>query len=773
MPPWRRKHDDPGGPGLEAATVVRPASLEELLTLCRERPPGQRLKAAGSHWALSDAAVSDHTFIETNDPADVGPALSRTLPDVVPDRLNPAWVAAVLARDEPSPVTYVHVEAGKRIYQLYAELDQLDDGSGPTLAGWFRRQHGKGYFEGRWAFATLGGAGGQTVVGALTTGTHGGDFTLPPLADSVVALHLVTDGGRHYWVEPTREDRLTDDGALRDLYGQARYGGPDAFEVIRDTGVFDAVLVSAGRMGTIYSVVLRAVRQYGLHEERRLSTWQDVRGLLAAVPGIAAPAPLYTAAAAGEVGNRFLQVAVLLTPHANFTRNRVGVTKRWVNAWESGRHPAAGRAERVGDQDGTDPRTGSPRFSRAGRSHPYTPDAADQSGDPDFLNRACSEGSFVRGVVEWVIEQVEDFVRSNGVAVGITIAAVGAAGGLGLLALAAALLAILVLLRELLEEAGADDTLGEWMEKLKDTLLDPDADPATRAAGLFVWQMISLEIFEMMQKDRDYDALSYAVMDQRGYLDISCEVNVSSMEAFFDARDPRLVAFVDALIAFETNQELHGRAFVGYASLRFTGPSRATLGMAQFGTSCSVEVAGLNDVDGGAQLVDFAQRLALNPNVGALLHWGQENAATAADVERGFGDSAAAPGGPLGSWRAVLARLTDNGRLDGFSSAATRAWGLEVVAPVAGSIAVDDLAPGVGRPISLRWDCAANPPSARLRLQDFAATEVRELGTHPLQGEIAHTFTTPGTHRVLLTVSTGTGGDLRTAHTGVTVTVTG
>jgi len=42
----------------------------------------------------------------------------------------------------------------------------------------------------------LGGVDGQTVFGELTTGTHGGDFAQPPIADSVAALHLVADGRR-------------------------------------------------------------------------------------------------------------------------------------------------------------------------------------------------------------------------------------------------------------------------------------------------------------------------------------------------------------------------------------------------------------------------------------------------------------------------------------------------------------------------------------------------------------------------------------------------
>jgi hypothetical protein len=185
--------------------------------------------------------------------------------------------------------------------------------------------YGTDKYFGPWAFRTLGGAGGQTVVGALTTGTHGGDFRQPPIADLVAAVHLVSDSGRHYWIEPESTLPLTDEGALKSLYGADVYGGTDNFEVIRDDQVFNAVIVSAGRFGIIYSVVLRAVRQYMLREERQLSDWQDVRSLIADYQS-----GLYTT----PENNRFLQIAVCLTPYRNSTLNLCGVTKRWMVKWD-------------------------------------------------------------------------------------------------------------------------------------------------------------------------------------------------------------------------------------------------------------------------------------------------------------------------------------------------------------------------------------------------------------------------------------------------------
>lgn len=126
-----------------------------------------------------------------------------------------------------------------------------------SLAVLLQHAYNNTSYFGPWAFRTMGGAGGQTVFTALTTGTHGGDFRALPIADSVLAMHLVTDGGKHYWIEPETSPttvRMTDDTKLRALYGTPRYGGPGNFEIRRSDDLFNAVLMSAGRFGIVYSV---------------------------------------------------------------------------------------------------------------------------------------------------------------------------------------------------------------------------------------------------------------------------------------------------------------------------------------------------------------------------------------------------------------------------------------------------------------------------------------------------------------------------------------
>src|SRR5205823_6161536 len=52
------------------------------------------------------------------------------------------------------------------------------------------------------AMLNLGGYTGQTIAGAIVTGTHGSGMDLGPLADFVMSLQLVTTGGKLYQIEP-------------------------------------------------------------------------------------------------------------------------------------------------------------------------------------------------------------------------------------------------------------------------------------------------------------------------------------------------------------------------------------------------------------------------------------------------------------------------------------------------------------------------------------------------------------------------------------------
>ncbi|MEO0644667.1 MAG: hypothetical protein AAFZ17_00715 [Cyanobacteria bacterium J06650_10] len=700
--------------------------------------------------------------------------MGRTLYEVVPGCMNEGFVEAMASKfpkpfstdsaDENEGTYLVHFESGKRVYQLYAELDEGDDANANSLAQLIARRYGNANYLGSWALQTMGGAAGQTVFGALTTGTHGGDIYFPPMADAVVAMHLVADGGKHYWIEsePAEgEYPLTDDNALISLYSSDEFGGLENFEIIRDDEIFNAVLVSAGRFGIVYSVVMRCVRQYSLHEERRLHVWQDIKQKLKDPSS-----DLYRNPSSDSYRQRFLQIAVCLTPHKNFKKNLCGVTKRWnvPLAQNPDTLQPIGRAERRGSKlDSFDSRSQSPFFENAGNSIGYVPDPEHphQALPANFLEKACANADFIEGIVETVHQEIVEFVENNTVAVGSAIAAVTVVAGVGvLLAIAAVLIAVAAALLSWLDgkknQGGINGTLGQTLNEIKDLLLKGnDSDEMT--AGLFIWQCIAYKIFESEQSDLDFEAISYAVMDRHNYLDQSCEVDVDSIEVFFDATDPMLVAFIDALIAFEIRQEYEGKAMLGYASLRFMGKTQALLGMQKYPLTCAVEVAGLKDVSGSKELVDFAIACARDKNFRGILHWGQRNESTMSDIQDRFGDALASPSGALSRWRNSLSRITDNGRLDGFSSKFTRRVGLEIVSPRVEYFKSNTLDATLGELIELSWDCSSNPAHTKVILEAFGIRET----VLPLFGSRSIEATQRGSHQIALNLSLELNGEMR------------
>jgi hypothetical protein len=673
--------------------VHYPTTLKDLIEICSAEGRGN-MTAAGSHWSLSGAAIADSEFIETNDPNNEHPAMAHTLYEVIPGCLSQAVLDSFVRTRTPERYL-VHVEAGKRIYQLYSELDYGDIDPVtkvariPSLAAAIEQANGNAAYTMPMALPTMGSAGMQTIVGALTTGTHGNSLELSAVSACVRAIHLVADGGAHYWIEqrdkgPFGGGPLVDDDKLRGLYGEV--GGeerPDrAFHIERDNDLFNAVLVSAGRFGVIYSVVLEVVPQFYLKQRVNLRTWQEVKAEIEELKGHrdgqAWPELLKHSDPAKPLDRtEYLQAVVCLTPESNGASNLCGVTKRWRLDYRptdpQGR--IIGRPERRGDPSGAhDARTGWLIFPNAGTQHAYSP-----SG-PSLLESACmGAGGFAATALKQMEKELVEFVESNGEIIGPAMAAVAAAGGLGLLALLAVFVILIEVVRRLLEEIDDDSTLADTMEVAHRAFVTA-REQIGGPAATFAWRMFVNGLFKLLQKDgEEMEAISYAILENHDYLDRNCNVELDSLEVFFDARGDRgqkLIPYIDALIAHEIALEVEGLAFCGYAALRFMGQTEALIGMQRWPLSVSVEVAGLHGVRGTNEMMDYASQLARDFNAGSILHWGQRNDYTAVELDRWF--RYVEHSEDLNRWRAQLARITDNGRLNHFSNGQTMRWGLEV-----------------------------------------------------------------------------------------------
>ena len=227
---------------------------------------GARLGIVGSLWSYSncvagfgadapDWLLSTECSTEGTDSVDMTDCrINEVLMSAVYADAESVLDDATLARfapadpstlDAPPPVPptrnrLVHVKAGLKLAHLNC---MLESNSIPL------------------AMATLGGSNGQSIAGAISTGTHGTNPTLPPIQDFVRAIHLVGPGGKQWWIEPESAP-VTVESEMRELMA-SRVLDP-CLELVYDDPLFDACLVSLGAAGVIYSVVIEAMPKYHL-----------------------------------------------------------------------------------------------------------------------------------------------------------------------------------------------------------------------------------------------------------------------------------------------------------------------------------------------------------------------------------------------------------------------------------------------------------------------------------------------------------------------------
>jgi hypothetical protein len=105
---------------------------------------------------------------------------------------------------------------------------------------------------------TSGASNGQTIAGAIATGTHGSTLEFGAMQDFVVGLHLVLSPDRHVWLERASAPAIHDE--IPQNLGA---------ELIRDDALFDAALVSLGSFGIVHGVLLQAEDLYYLQAWRQ------------------------------------------------------------------------------------------------------------------------------------------------------------------------------------------------------------------------------------------------------------------------------------------------------------------------------------------------------------------------------------------------------------------------------------------------------------------------------------------------------------------------
>lgn len=102
-----------------------------------------------------------------------------------------------------------------------------------------------------------GASNGQTIAGALSTGTHGAAIDVGAIPDFVTGLHIVTGGNKHIWLER----------ASYPVASKAFVDWLDA-ELVQDDAQFNAALVSFGSFGFIHGIMIETEPQFLLTEHR-------------------------------------------------------------------------------------------------------------------------------------------------------------------------------------------------------------------------------------------------------------------------------------------------------------------------------------------------------------------------------------------------------------------------------------------------------------------------------------------------------------------------
>jgi hypothetical protein len=451
-----------------------PVSLAGLVAAVRKaEAAGKRAHAYGSRWSYSDCALTSDYLISTG-------AFHHPL-QTVQSALLPGQ----------SPLIF-HVEAGISIEALYLALRDRD-----------------------LALETMGATAGQTLAGAISTGTHGGDKFLPPLADSVLAIHLVGAGGTQFWIEPSKG--ITDPTLLRERVI------PDvaAQNIVYDDATFDACLVSLGCMGVIYAVVLRVRAPYDLEETTTPTSWQVFK--------------LQASSLLTDPKHRFLQLIV--NPYRDGNADNLCLVTT--------------RSEEEHTRPGTRPLE-----------------------KPEPTVRQMIDSMHCHAKVKLLFHN-----------------------------------------------------LCRWE--------DPWLSPEERLAWL-VQEVLNREpsqrrvmvdyygrILSDMWPAKTFRGSSYSVMDRFWGQQRPVAQPSYSIEMSFPAVDElgRLgfAGFVDALI--QDINAADDTFFVGYVALRFTGATRATLGMQQWDKTCAVEISVVQGIRGLEEMIGRLYRIGINH--GGLPHWGQ------------------------------------------------------------------------------------------------------------------------------------------------------
>jgi FAD/FMN-containing dehydrogenase len=193
----------------------------------------KQLRALGSGWSLNNIAYTDDYLVNTARLSDLFVGFKTTSMLTEPFR--------------PHRQHLVFAQCGTQIKTLNSKLERV-----------------------RLCLPTSGASNGQTIAGAVSTGTHGSAHDVGGMQDFVLGLHMVGAGGKHYFIQR----------ASRPVVSQDFCTWLDRAELVNDDDLFRAAVVGFGSFGLLHAVLFQAEPVYLL--ERHIARHDYAEVILAA-----------------------------------------------------------------------------------------------------------------------------------------------------------------------------------------------------------------------------------------------------------------------------------------------------------------------------------------------------------------------------------------------------------------------------------------------------------------------------------------------------------
>lgn len=203
---------------------------------------GSRLRAMGRGWSFTKVGVSEGGIVNT-----IPLNLSFALPEAyVSSDYGKTFNEAgnVIADSGNTHEDLYFLQCGTKIYEINDRL--------------FKKNPKR-------SIKASGASNGQTIAGAMSTGTHGSAFKVGAIQEFVVGLHIVTGEDKHIWLER----------ASYPVIGSKLEDWLDVTEVIRDDDLFKAALVCFGSFGFIHGVMIETEPIFLLEEHRKANVPYD------------------------------------------------------------------------------------------------------------------------------------------------------------------------------------------------------------------------------------------------------------------------------------------------------------------------------------------------------------------------------------------------------------------------------------------------------------------------------------------------------------------